>query len=56
MLSDRLKLEEILTKPPNPMLFGISKQTFLKISGELMPMTGVISGVITPKDKVKPPN
>ena len=33
------------------MLFSISKQIFSKI--QQMPMTGVISGVITPKDKTK---
>ena len=42
-----------LTKSPNPMLFTISRQTFPKIQGQLMPMTGVISGVIIPTDKTK---
>ena len=35
------------------MLFSISKHSFPKIQGQLMPMTGVISGVVTPKDKTK---
>ena len=35
------------------MLFSISKQTFPKIEGHLMPMTGVISDVVTPEDKTK---
>ena len=48
--SDALKLEKSLTKSLNPILFSISKQTFPKIQGQLMPMTEVISGVITPKD------
>ena len=30
-----------------------AKHTFPKIKGQLMPMTGVISGFITPKDKTK---
>ena len=33
------------------MLFSISKQSFPKLPGQQMPMTGVISGVVTPKDK-----
>ena len=36
------------------MLSSISKQTFQKIQGQLMLMTGVISGFVTPKDKTKP--
>ena len=35
------------------MLLSISKNYFPKIQGQLMPMAGVISGVITPKDKPK---
>ena len=35
------------------MLFSISKHSFLRIQGQLMPMTGVISGVVTPIDKTK---
>ena len=35
------------------MLFTISKQTFPKLQGQLMPMTGVVSGVVTAKDKTK---
>ena len=35
------------------MLLRISKHTFRKIKGQLIPMTGVISGVVTPKDKTK---
>ena len=35
------------------MLFSISKHSFPKMEGELMPMTGVISGVVTPKGKTK---
>ena len=34
------------------MLFSISK-IFPKVEGQLMPMTGVITGVVTPKDKTK---
>ena len=41
-LSDRLELEESLAKSLNSMLFSISKT---KKQGQLMPMTGVISGV-----------
>ena len=35
------------------MLFNISKHSFAKIQGQLMPMTGVISGVVTLKDKTR---
>ena len=35
------------------MLFSISKQTFPKLQGKLMPITGVTSGVVTAKDKTK---
>ena len=35
------------------MLFSISKQSFPKLPGQLMLMTGVNSGVATPKDKIK---
>ena len=35
------------------LLFSISKQSFSKLPGQLIPMTGVISGVTTPKDKAK---
>ena len=35
------------------MLFSISKQSFPKLPGHLMPMAGVISGVVTSKDKTK---
>ena len=35
------------------MLFSISKYSFPRIQGQLMPMTGVISGTVTPKDKTK---
>ena len=52
-LSDRLELEKNFTKPPNRMLFSILKHSFPRIQGQLMPMTGVISGVVTPKDKTK---
>ena len=52
MLSDRLELESLM-KGPNPTLFTISKDSFPRIQGQLMPMTGVISGVTTPKDKSK---
>ena len=41
------------TKCPNSLLFSISRQTFPKIQGQLMPMTRVISGAITPKYKTK---
>ena len=51
ILSDCLRLEKSPTKSLNPMLFSISKHSFPKIQGQLMPMTGVISRVITPKDK-----
>ena len=52
-LSDRLELEKCLTKSLNTMLCSISKQSFPKLLGQLMPRTGVISGVVTPKDKTK---
>ena len=52
-LSDCLELEKSLTKSPNPMLFSISKQSFPKLPGQQMPITGVKSGVVTPKDKIK---
>ena len=32
------------------MLFIISKQSFPQLPGQQMPMTGVISGLVTPKD------
>ena len=35
------------------MLFIISKETFPEIKGQLMPMTGIIIVVVTPKDKTK---
>ena len=35
------------------MFFSISKQSFPTLPGQLMFMTGVISGVVTPKDKTK---
>ena len=35
------------------MLLSISKDSFPRIQGQLMPMTRVISGVVTPKDKTK---
>ena len=35
------------------MLFSISKQTFPKLQGQLMPMTQAASGVVTAKDKTK---
>ena len=35
------------------MLFIISKQTFPKLQGQLMPMTGIISGAVMSKHKTK---
>ena len=35
------------------MLFSISKQSFTKLPGQLILMTGVISEILTPKDKIK---
>ena len=35
------------------MLFSLSKHSLPIIKGQLMPMTGVISGVATLKDKTK---
>ena len=35
------------------MLFSISKQSLPELPSQLMAMTGVISEVVTPKDKVK---
>ena len=35
------------------MLFSISKHSFPSIQGQLMSMTGVTGGVVTPKDKTK---
>ena len=35
------------------MLFSISKQPYPTLPGQLMTMTGVISGVVTAKDKTK---
>ena len=46
-----LKLENSLTKFPNHMLFSISKQSFSKLAGQAMPMTKVLTSVLTPTDK-----
>ena len=35
------------------MLFRISKYSFLKMQDQLMAMSGVVSGVVTSKDKTK---
>ena len=35
------------------MLFSTSKQSFPTLPGQLTSMTGVVSGVVTPKDKTK---
>ena len=35
------------------MLLSISKHSFSRIQGELMPMTRVISGIVTAKDRTK---
>ena len=35
------------------MFFSISKQSFPKLLGQLMPVIGVASGVVTAKDKTK---
>ena len=35
------------------MFFSMSKQSFLKLPHQIMPMTGVINGAFTPKDKTK---
>ena len=35
------------------MLFSISKKSYPKLPGQLMPMTGDISEVVRPKDKTK---
>ena len=35
------------------MFFSISKEILPKLQGQLVPMTGFISGVFTPKDKTK---
>ena len=35
------------------MIFSVSEQSFPKLPGQLIPMTGLISGVVTPKDKTK---
>ena len=52
-LSDHLGLEKSLTKSPNFMLYSISKQSFPKLTGQLMPITVVISEVVTPTGKTK---
>ena len=52
-LSDRLQVEKSFAKSPNPMLFSRSKQTFPKTEANLMSMTRVTSGVVTPKDNTK---
>ena len=51
--SDHLGPEKSLTKSPNFMLYGTSKQSFPKLPGQLMPMTVVISEVVTPTGKTK---
>ena len=51
--SDCLKLGKGLTESPNPMLFTMSTQTSPIVPSELILMTGVISRVVTPKDKAK---
>ena len=43
----------IILSCPNCMLFNISKQTFLKLPSQIMPLSGVRSGVVTPKYKTK---
>ena len=48
-----MKLENSLTQFPNHMLFSISKQSFSKLAGKVMPVTGVLSSVITLRDKTK---
>ena len=50
-LSFHLELQKSLTESPNPMLFNISKQAFPKLPSQLMNMTGVISSIVTSKDK-----
>ena len=35
------------------MLLNISKHSFPRMQGQLMPITGVTNGVITPEDKTK---
>ena len=35
------------------MFFSISKQSFTKLPGQLMPMNGVTSEVVTPRVKTK---
>ena len=35
------------------MSFSASKHSFPRIQGQLMPITEVISGVVTPRDKTK---
>ena len=41
------------TEFPNSMLFNISKSTSKKLPIESIFMTGVYSGIVTPKDKTK---
>ena len=43
----------IILSCPNCMLFNISKQTFLKLPSQIMPLSGVRIGVVTPKSKTK---
>ena len=52
-MSDGVKLEKRLTKSRNTMLFRTSTRLSPKIPGQLMPMIGVISGVVRPNDKTK---
>ena len=46
-----LKLENSLTQFPNHMICSISKQSFSKLLGERMLMTGVLSSVFTPREE-----
>ena len=52
-LSDCVEFEKTLPRSPNPMLLSISKQTFTKLPGQLMPMTGFTSATVShPKIKL----
>ena len=52
-LSYRVELLKTLTQSPYPILLSISKHSFRTIKGQLMPLSEVISGLVTPKGKTK---
>ena len=47
------RTSKTLTKSPYPMLLCISKHSFRRLKGQVMPMAGVISGLVRAKGKTK---